>query len=145
MTDNMKRFLEAAELDSALAEAIEGTDEPEKLLALAAEKGFALTAEDLAPEESFGELDDEALDDVAGGGVVQDRYASLLSRFSPWMPQKSGLSLRKDGPVGERAFQTGDGPVAERAFQTGVGTPVASGLPYFGGPGKTGGTILKEV
>ena len=40
MTDNMKRFLEAAELDSALAEAIEGTDEPEKLLALAAEKGL---------------------------------------------------------------------------------------------------------
>ena len=67
MTENMERFLEEVAKDEALAEALDNAETPEAVAALAAEKGFTLTEEDLRPDEPQGELEDEALDDVAGG------------------------------------------------------------------------------
>ena len=69
MNEIVKNFLEEAAKDSDLAEKIAGAETAEELLALAAEKGFALTAEDLASAlaQKSGELDDDDLDDVTGG------------------------------------------------------------------------------
>ena len=70
MTENMKKFVEEAEQDASLSERLSAVKTAEELAALAEEKGFALTEEDLlslAPPT--GELADEALDDVAGGGL----------------------------------------------------------------------------
>ena len=70
MTDKMKQFLEEAGKDAAFAEKLNGADSPETVLALAKEKGFELTLEDLQAALPTGELSDEALDGVAGGMVV---------------------------------------------------------------------------
>ena len=70
MTDKMKQFLEEAGKDAAFAEKLNGADRPETVLALAKEKGFELTLEDLQAALPTGELSDEALDGVAGGMVV---------------------------------------------------------------------------
>ena len=69
MNEIVKNFLEEAAKDSDLAEKIAGAETAEELLALAAEKGFALTEEDLASAlaQKSGELDDADLDDVTGG------------------------------------------------------------------------------
>ena len=71
MNEIVKNFLEEAAKDSDLAEKIAGAETAEELLALAAEKGFALTAEDLASAlaQKSGELDDDELDDVTGGSM----------------------------------------------------------------------------
>ena len=68
MTDNMRKFLEAVSQDRELTEKLNKAETPEAIVALAAEKGFALTAEDLKPEERTGEVSDEELDTVTGGG-----------------------------------------------------------------------------
>ena len=67
MTENMKKFLEEASKDQGFIEKVYKTETPEALIALAAEKGFALTAEDLKPDHPTGELNEDELDAVAGG------------------------------------------------------------------------------
>ena len=68
MTDNMKKFLEEASKDSEFSEKLKKTETPEEIIALAAEKGFALTPEDLKNEPpAVAELSDDELDAVAGG------------------------------------------------------------------------------
>lgn len=68
MTENLKKFLEEASSDEALIEKFTKAETPEAIIALAAEKGFTLTADDLKPEEaSGGEVSDEELATVAGG------------------------------------------------------------------------------
>ena len=71
MTENMKKFTEAIEKDEALSGRMHSLETVEDLLALAKETGCELTEEDLMslPVET-GELSDEALDDVAGGGPI---------------------------------------------------------------------------
>ena len=69
MTDNLKKFLEEASKDQEFIEKVNGTHAPEALIALAAEKGFALTAEDLKPDQPTGELSEDELDAVAGGSA----------------------------------------------------------------------------
>ena len=144
MTENMKRFLEEAEKDAAFAEKLEAAESPEALLALAAEKGFTLTAEDLAAEETAGELSDDELDDVAGGAAVQKLYVRLKLRFPLWQQGSGGFvsGLHKTGS-----------PEAENVPFFG-GSTAASGITYFGGIagpkrlgdlGGDGGTVLKEV
>ena len=65
MTKDAKSFLEEAARDKELLEKIKNAATTEAVIALAAEKGFALTAEDLKP--AAGELSDDDLDGVAGG------------------------------------------------------------------------------
>ena len=67
MTENMKKFLEEAEKDAAFAEKVNAVESLDALAALAKEKGYELTAEDLKFDLPTGELDDAELDDVAGG------------------------------------------------------------------------------
>ena len=66
MTKDAKSFLEALSRDKELLEKIKEAPTTEAVIALAAEKGFALTAEDLKPAAA-GELSDDDLDGVAGG------------------------------------------------------------------------------
>ena len=68
MTDNLKKFLEEASKDEALIEKICKAESKDVILSLAAEKGFALTAEDLSePKAPNGEVCDDELEAVAGG------------------------------------------------------------------------------
>ena len=68
MTDNMKKFLEAASQDREYLDKLNKAESLEAVTALAAEKGFILTEEDLKkPETAEGAVDDDELDTVAGG------------------------------------------------------------------------------
>ena len=67
MTENMKKFLEAVSRDEALTAKV-GSLGKEELIALAKELGITLTEADFS--EPSGELDDDELDAVAGGGDV---------------------------------------------------------------------------
>lgn len=69
MTENLKAFLEAVSGDKAFLEKLTGTETPEAVIALAKERGFTLTAEDVQPEPASGALSDDELDAVAGGNV----------------------------------------------------------------------------
>jgi len=77
MTDNMKSFLETVSEDKEFIEKLSKADSPEAVIALAKEKGFTLTAEDLTQEAPTGELTDDELDDVAGGAG----FASFLQNL----------------------------------------------------------------
>ena len=68
MTDNMRKFLEAASQDTEFLEKFSKAESQEAIVALAAEKGFALTEEDLKQEQPVsGDVSDDELDAVAGG------------------------------------------------------------------------------
>lgn len=67
MTENLKKYLEAASSDKAYAEKLSKAKTPEAVIALAAEKGFSLTEEDLKPQPASGEMSDAELDAVTGG------------------------------------------------------------------------------
>ena len=81
MQDKMKAFLEAAAQDPALAEALEKAETPDAVIALAKEKGFEITAEDLASIPESGELSDELLDEVAGGITQEYRLRAARKRL----------------------------------------------------------------
>ena len=70
MTEKMMSFLGEAEKDAAFAEKVNAVESLDALVALAKEKGYELTAEDLKFDLPTGELDDAELDDVAGGAAV---------------------------------------------------------------------------
>ena len=67
MTDNMKKFLEAVSQNKECIEKLKKAETPEAVIALAAEKGFTLTQEDLKRESATGEISDGELEAVAGG------------------------------------------------------------------------------
>ena len=137
MTENMKRFVEAAEKDAALAEAMGKVEKPEDLLALAAEKGLTLTAEDIKPAEATGELSDEELEDVAGGAMLLlSPIYELLRRFFIWSPASNGVRFTgsKNKPtVGSAMHYGGQGTVGNAMHYGGQGT--AENATYFGGVG----------
>ena len=68
MTDRLKSFLEAATQDRAYFEKLKTAKTLEEVIALAKEKGFALSAEDLRPDENR-QLSEDELVTVAGGAV----------------------------------------------------------------------------
>ncbi len=126
MNENVKSFLEEAAKDEALAERLAGAETAEELLALAAEKGYALKEEDLASAlaaPKSGELDDSELDDVTGGvglpnlsiGNIGKSIRRLLKIFAPNI---STLEYEDDEDE-EKA-----GTLEYRSF----GTPLASTL-----------------
>ena len=67
MTDKLKAFLEEASKDRKFTEKLKEASTPEAVIALAAEKGFALTKEDLEAGVPTCEMSDDELDAVAGG------------------------------------------------------------------------------
>lgn len=66
MTENMKKFLELVSQSEELCARVNAADK-EALIAMAKELGVELTEEDFT--QPSGELDDDELDAVAGGGV----------------------------------------------------------------------------
>ena len=76
MNDNMKNFLKEAEANEELRtkiEALEGADDAiEKVIAIAAEYGYALTEEDFK-EGGDAALSLDDLDSVAGGISLQEK------------------------------------------------------------------------
>lgn len=68
MSDKMNAFLEAASRDRDLMEKLRKAETPQAVIALAEEKGFPLTEEDLKPAKAET-VSDEELDAVAGGTV----------------------------------------------------------------------------
>ena len=72
MTEKMMKFLAEAEKDAAFAEKVNTVESLDALVALAKEKGYELTAEDLKFDLPTGELDDAELDDVAGGVAMSN-------------------------------------------------------------------------
>ena len=68
MTENLQKFLETVSKDDTLAAKV-GKMNAEELIALADTLGLALTPDDLA-KPAAQELDDDALDAVAGGSDV---------------------------------------------------------------------------
>ena len=114
MTEKMAAFLKEAEKDEALVKALETADSPEAVIALAAEKGLELSAEDLTADKAAAELDDEELDEVAGGRMLDGRTGigggtgfgkMLLGRLglspsaSPAVHKSSGTTLIADDLV----------------------------------------------
>ena len=102
MQDKMKAFLEAAAQDPALAEALEKAETPEAVIALAKEKGFEITAEDLASIPESGELSDDELDGVAGGMILNPLtalggLAALLFRRFGGKKSANTLTYRSTG------------------------------------------------
>ena len=69
MTDNLQKFLEAASGDREFMDKVSKAETAEAVIALAKEKGFALTAADLTVEAKQGEVSDDELEAVAGGKV----------------------------------------------------------------------------
>ncbi|MCL2010654.1 MAG: Nif11-like leader peptide family natural product precursor [Synergistaceae bacterium] len=92
--EQMKAFIEKAKNDKALMAKLDELGasgaEADKIVALAAEHGFAITAEDyrLAEEQAgtrqSGELKEEELEAVAGGSPTQNR----------WDPVRCGQATR---------------------------------------------------
>lgn len=67
MTDNMRKFLEEASKDKEFTEKLNKAETLETIVALAAEKGFTLTEEDLKGNGASAELSATEMDAVAGG------------------------------------------------------------------------------
>ena len=65
MTENMKKFLEAVSQDPALGAKVSAADQ-DALIAIAKEIAIELTDADFAPPS--GEMSDDELENVAGGG-----------------------------------------------------------------------------
>ena len=124
MTDKMKQFLEEAGKDAAFAEKLNGADSVETVLALAKEKGFELTEEDLQPDAPTGELADEALDDVAGG--------MLLGPLATWSGLTSLLSRRFGRRRDIHTLEQRGVNLAPQAqtleVRTGAGTPTPANM-----------------
>ncbi|MBR4656217.1 MAG: Nif11-like leader peptide family RiPP precursor [Oscillospiraceae bacterium] len=127
MNENVKSFLEEAAKDEALAERLAGAETAEELLALAAEKGYALKEEDLASAlaaPKTGELDDADLDDVTGGvglrnlsiGNIGRSISKLLRLFDPKFK-----TLEYDSEEDEN-------PIASTLEHNSFGTPLARTL-----------------
>ena len=103
MQEKMKAFLEAAAQDPALVEALEKAETPDAVIALAKEAGFALTEADLAEmTPPTGELSDDALEDVAGGMILNPLtalggLAALIFRRFGGRKNTNTLSYRSTG------------------------------------------------
>lgn len=126
MTENMKRLMAEAGKDAAFAEKLAAAEAPEDLMALAAEKGVALTAEDLQASPA-GELDDEELDNVSGGLLIEQ----LLGRFLFRRPKAARTVCRMDGAR----------PQADNLVYNYGAKPQASNLVYHFGTVPQAGTL----
>lgn len=67
MTDNMKKFLEESSKDRELVDKLIKAKTQEEIIALAKEKGFALTEDDMKQDAGIQEVSDDEISAVAGG------------------------------------------------------------------------------
>ena len=67
MTENMKKFVEAISGDKEFVEKLTQAKDAAAVIALAKEKGFILTEEDLQPASGIQEISDDEVEAVVGG------------------------------------------------------------------------------
>ena len=67
--EQLKAFIEKVKADTSLQEKLKAAADSDAVLAIAAEAGFRVSADDLQPAQS--EISDEELEGVAGG----DRFS----------------------------------------------------------------------
>jgi predicted ribosomally synthesized peptide with nif11-like leader len=79
MTDRMRSFLEEASKDKDFVEKLNKAATPADVIRLAAEKGFALTEEDMKNGSPDGELSDDELNTVAGGFLTNAACGCVLA------------------------------------------------------------------
>lgn len=83
MSENLKKFLELVSKDEALKQKamacndMEAADAVRTSIALAKEVGIELTEADFAKKEADGELSDDELDAVTGGGTLLACFCEL--------------------------------------------------------------------
>ena len=77
--EQLKTFLEKVKADTSLQEKLKGAADPEAVVAIAKEAGFAITAEDIQSMQSATELSDVELEGAVGGGG----YASGAQKICP--------------------------------------------------------------
>lgn len=63
--EQLKAFLEVVKADTALQEKLKGATDPDDVVAIAKEAGFAISSDDLKKAQS--EVSEEELEGVAGG------------------------------------------------------------------------------
>ncbi len=144
MNEIVKNFLEEAAKDSDLAEKIAGAETAEELLALAAEKGFALTEEDLASAlaQKSGELDDADLDDVTGGVGMGNLTIGNIGRAI----LGTGKRLTESDPTAVTTPYTGKNPGAAQTTEyRGGGTVIASTMERRTGTGSKGSSGMISI
>ena len=80
MTNNMKKFLDAASKDTGLMKKLDAAQDPAEFIAAAKGMGFSLTEADF--NNNGHELDDDDLDAIAGGGFDHICLMSLHDKGS---------------------------------------------------------------
>lgn len=92
-TENVINFLVQAEENTDLKTKLEAVKTPDELLALAQKQGYEVSPEDFKTvknmiKNSDGELSEDELEAVAGGGVIRDAWAGIkdtANRFITWV------------------------------------------------------------
>ncbi len=100
MSENMKKFLELVSKDETLKQKMQAFKDMEPAdaisagITLAKELGIELTEADFAKEKSAGELSDDELDAVAGGGGTY--FCVLLGVATNWFCPIGGAGIDID-------------------------------------------------
>ena len=81
-TENVINFLVQAEENTDLKTKLEAVKTPDELLALAQKQGYEVSPEDFKTvknmiKNSDGELSEDELEAVAGGGIVRDTWQKV--------------------------------------------------------------------
>jgi len=78
--ESIKGFIAKAQDDSELQSALQAAGgNKAAVCALAADNGFSITPEDLDAYSGGGELDEAALDNVAGGGHIHVLWTAVCA------------------------------------------------------------------
>ena len=72
MTENMRKFVELAQEDETLTRQVESCTSTGELLELAKVHGIELNSQDFRSVPENGALDDEELENVAGGSSIKN-------------------------------------------------------------------------
>ena len=74
--EQLKAFIEKVKADTSLQEKLKAAVDPDAVVSIAKDSGFAITAEDIQSE-----LTDEDLEGAAGGGCCGQWTGSFLMLF----------------------------------------------------------------
>ncbi len=92
------QFLAQAIEDPALQKRVQQVETPEQLLAIAQEQGYDVSHEDMVAATGLfkaGELSDEDLELVVGGGVAQDAFNAILEASRIGAPRRTFRAILK--------------------------------------------------
>ncbi len=104
--ESVHAMIETAEKDGALYEQLQTAEGPEAILAIASNKGYEFTEEELLSvmqekQLSFGEeLSEEQLESVAGGLTITLRGPGNKTRYEGNKTRYEGNKTRKSVSVG---------------------------------------------